>query len=350
LRRDHRLAAATDGWKLLTVNLRQKYSPRKLVVIVSPGQGPKRRSAAGEGLLCNCLDRVLVIRRATEAHANRQAEKGGERSKNVRTGAQGPCMRRNIMRNYAVAGMAWLALTAPAAAHFQELIPSRDIVTAASGRTVTLDAVFTHPFEGGPVMEMGAPRRFGVLVGGAGRDLRPLLEERPVGGRRAFRITDTINRPGDHVYYLEPAPYWEPAEKIMIVHYTKVVVGAFGAEDGWDAMVGFPIEIEPLVRPYGLWTGNLFRGVVRQDGKPMAFATVEVAWRNDGRVKAPADAFVTQVIKADGAGVFAYAMPRAGWWGFAALSTSEERIPGPDGQAVPVELGALIWVRTTDMN
>ena len=77
-------------------------------------------------------------------------------------------------------------------------------------------------------------------------------------------------------------------------------------------MVGLPVEIEPLVRPTGLWTGNLFRGIVTKGGEPVPFAEIEVEYVNDGSIAAPNDAFVTQVIKADAGGVFAYAMPRAG--------------------------------------
>jgi cobalt/nickel transport protein len=113
--------------------------------------------------------------------------------------------------------------------------------------------------------------------------------------------------------------------------------------------VGLPVEIEPLVRPYGLWTGNQFRGIVRKQGKPVPFAPVEVEWVNDGSLKAPADPFVTQVIKADAAGQFAYSMPRAGWWGFAALTEGDEPMQGPDGQPAKVEVGGLIWVKTLDM-
>jgi cobalt/nickel transport protein len=115
-------------------------------------------------------------------------------------------------------------------------------------------------------------------------------------------------------------------------------------------MIGLPVEIEPLVRPTGLWTGNLFRGVVRKDGKPVPFAEIEVEYVNDGAIKPPNDAFVTQVIKADETGAFAYAMPRAGWWGFAALIEGDEPMKGPDGKSVPVELGALIWVKAVDMS
>jgi cobalt/nickel transport protein len=66
-------------------------------------------------------------------------------------------------------------------------------------------------------------------------------------------------------------------------------------------------------------------------------------------VAVPNDAFITQVIKADASGTFSYSMPRAGWWGFAALVDGDEKMPNPDGQPVDVELGGLIWVKTVDM-
>jgi len=241
-------------------------------------------------------------------------------------------------------------LSAPAGAHFQVLIPSRDVVPLVDGSAVELEVVFTHPMEGGPAMPMGQPRRFGVLLGGEQHDLLPALREKPVDGKRAFTASIRPKAPGDYVFYIEPAPYWEPAERKMIVHYTKVVVDVMGAGEGWDALVGLPVEIEPLVRPYGLWTGNTFRGIVRRDGRPVPFAEIEVEYYNaDGRVKTPNDAFITQVVKADQDGVFSYAMPRAGWWGFAALVEGDEKMESPEGKAVDVELGGLIWVRCVDM-
>jgi cobalt/nickel transport protein len=59
---------------------------------------------------------------------------------------------------------------------------------------------------------------------------------------------------------------------------------------------------------------------------------------------------VTQVIKAGPDGTFAYTMPRAGWWGFAALITADTTMVNPQGDAVPVEQGGLIWVKTVDIN
>jgi len=243
-----------------------------------------------------------------------------------------------------------MLLPTAAQAHFQVLIPSTDTVTEEGSKTVALDIVFTHPMEQGPVMEMKPPRQFGVLVAGKKHDLKASLVPRKVDGKTAYSAKYRAKAPGDHVFFIEPAPYWEPAEQKMIVHYTKVVVDAFGAEVGWDASVGFPVEIEPLVRPYGLWTGNAFRGVVRKHGKPVPFAEIEVEYFNEGsKVKIPSDAFVTQVIKADANGTFTYVMPRAGWWSFAALVEGDEKMVNPEGKRVDVELGGLIWVRTRDM-
>ncbi len=233
-------------------------------------------------------------------------------------------------------------------AHFQEILPSTDIVPEEGTRTVALDLIFTHPMEGGPTMDMGQPVQFGVLANGEKVDLRASLRPRKVDGKTAYSSAYAVREPGDYVFFLEPASYWEPVERKHILHYAKVVVG-FGSSEGWDAMVGFPIEIQPLTRPYGLWTGNLFRGVVKKDGKPLPNAEVEIEWKNDGSVHAPADPFVTQIVKTDDAGVFAYAMPRAGWWAFNAVSEADMPEAAPDGKPAPLEIGGTIWVKAVDM-
>jgi len=237
-----------------------------------------------------------------------------------------------------------------AAAHFQVLLPSTDIVEDQDVRTIDLDLRFTHPLEQGPTMNMARPRKVAALVDGKRIDLAGHLKPRKIDGKSAYTCTLQVSNPGDYVVYVEPEPYWEAAEEKMIVHYTKVVIDVLGAEKGWDAMVGLPVEIEPLVRPYGLWTGNTFCGIVRYHGKPMPLAHVEVEYYNqDQRVKPPRNAFITQVVKADPNGVFSYTMPRAGWWGFAALVSGEEKMKNPEGKPVEVELGGLMWVKAVDM-
>jgi cobalt/nickel transport protein len=254
---------------------------------------------------------------------------------------------RSWFRAGGAAILAVVAFPLLAKAHFQELLPSTDIVPDEGDHSVNLSIVFTHPVEGGPTMNMGEPVQFGVLADGKKTDLKSSLKVKPFDGKNAYTAQYTVTKPADYVFFLEPAPYWEPAEKHYIQHFTKVVVD-FGSGDGWDQLVGLPMEIEPLTRPYGLWTGNLFRGRVLKNGKPLPFADIEVEWTNDGSVKPPADAFKTQVIKADAGGVFAYAMPKAAWWAFNALSDGPQR-KSPDGKTVGTEIGGTLWVRTVDM-
>lgn len=236
-----------------------------------------------------------------------------------------------------------------ARAHFQEILPSTDRFGPESGE-LSIALAFTHPMDRGPVMEMARPARFGVLSEGGEQDLLGALVETPRGGAAAWTAAYAPPEPGNYVFFVEPQPYWEPTEGKSIIHYSKVVVDAYDWGRGWDRLVGLPVEIEPLARPYGLWTHNIFSGVVRVGGEPAPFAEVEVEWVNDGSVTPPGDAFVTQVVKADGNGVFHYAMPRAGWWGFAALVDADYELPDPQGTPQPVELGGLIWVRAVDMD
>lgn len=246
-----------------------------------------------------------------------------------------------------LAALAAAFLATPALAHFQEIVPSADVLP--EGGKVTVDLVFTHPVEGGPVMEMKKPAKVGVLAGGKTTDLMDRLAEKPVDGKAAWSVAYDLPEPGAAVFYVEPQPYWEPSEGKYIVHYAKVIVDSYASGEGWDELVGLPVEIQPLTRPTGLWTGNVFSGVVLKEGRPVPFAEIEVEFINEGAVKPPNDAFVTQVIKADANGTFTYAMPRAGWWGFAALTEGDKPMMSPEGKEVPVEDGALIWVKATDM-
>jgi cobalt/nickel transport protein len=204
--------------------------------------------------------------------------------------------------------------------------------------------MFIHPFEMHG-MPLEKPAVFGVMAGENKTDLLGNLKEIKALGQKAWETSYTIKKPGVYTFYMEPKPYWEPAEDCYIIHYTKVILSALGLEEGWDAEVGLKTEIVPLTRPFGLYAGNVFQGVVKLDGKPVPNCDVEVEYYNQAKkFKAPDDYFVTQVVRTDANGVFAYAAPKAGWWGFAALNTSNDKIKDKD-----VELGAVLWVKFHDM-
>lgn len=232
---------------------------------------------------------------------------------------------------------------APALAHYGMIIPSDSMVMQDDARDVALTLSFSHPFEGNG-MALVTPKVF-RLYGPEGEvDLLPTLAPATVMDAPGFTATLPVARPGLHVLYMEPEPYWEPAEDVFIIHHTKTYVAAFGQEEGWDEPQDLPTEIVPLSKPYGLWAGNLFQGQVLRDGIPVAHAEVEVEYYNaDKAIAAPSDYMITQTLRADANGVFSYATPAAGWWGFAALTLADHTLP-QDGVEKAVELGAVIWV------
>jgi cobalt/nickel transport protein len=233
-------------------------------------------------------------------------------------------------------------------AHFGVIIPSDDIVSKEDKKDITLQIKFMHPFEG-HYMNMEMPKAFGVMIDGNKQNLLQTLKKNVVKGFTTWEASYKIKQPGDYVFFVEPAPYWEPAEESFIIHYTKVIVNALGLEKGWDSEVGLKTEIVPLTRPYGLWAENVFQGIVKVDGKPVPYAEVEVEYYNEGgKVKAPDEPYITQVVKSDANGVFTYAMPKAGWWGFAALNTADFKLKH-EGKEYPVEIGAVLWVKTREM-
>lgn len=241
--------------------------------------------------------------------------------------------------------LALACLATPAAAHFQEILPSADVLP--EGGAVTLSLVFTHPFAGGPVMAMPRPAEVGMLAHGTKTLLTGQVTEAPQAGAMAWALTQDLPEPGAALFWVTPQPYWEASEGKYILHHAKVVVDSFASGEGWEEMIGLPVEIRPLTRPTGLWAGDLFTGVVTKAGQPVPFAEIEVEFVNEDKVTAPNDAFVTQVIRADANGTFTHAMPVAGWWGFAALTEADAPMLSPEGKPAPVEEGALIWVHAT---
>ncbi|PIP41603.1 MAG: ATP-dependent DNA ligase [Desulfobacterales bacterium CG23_combo_of_CG06-09_8_20_14_all_51_8] len=242
-----------------------------------------------------------------------------------------------------------LFLATQAFAHFGMIIPTDSMVMEDDTRTIDLSLSFSHPFEG-IGMDMEKPEAFTVMENGVKKDLMPALTAAKVMDHNAWKTAYSVKRPGVYLFCVTPKPYWEPMEDCFIIHYTKTVVTAFGINDGWDAEAGLKTEIVPMSKPYGQYAGNLFQGIVMLDGKPVPGAEVEVEYYNkDKTATAPTDYMVTQTVKADGNGVFSYAAPRAGWWGFAALNTADYQLE-KDGVKKDVELGAIIWVEFLPWN
>jgi len=229
-------------------------------------------------------------------------------------------------------------------AHFGMVIPSDNMVMQDDDRTISLELSFSHPMEM-VGMELVKPKAFFVHSANSQQDLANDLNPIQIMGHSAWKLDYPLRRPGVYTFVMEPQPYWEPAEDVFIIHLTKTVVTAFGDDEGWDAELGLKTEIVPLSKPFGLYAGNVFQGIVKFDGKPVPYAEVEVEFYNrDQKAHAPTDTMITQTIKADQNGVFTYAVPESGWWGFAALNEADFHLKTDSGEEKGVELGAVLWV------
>jgi cobalt/nickel transport protein len=258
-----------------------------------------------------------------------------------------------------VFGLMLVISAAPSSAHFQMIYTPEAALEKAE--TIDLRLVFSHPFEAGHTMDMGKPEQFFVVRKGRKQDLlaslKPITWTSLTNDGAAYETTYKLQGMGDNVFCLTPAPYYEKEEDVYIQQITKCVVNTGGFPTDWDAEIGLPAEIVPLDKPYALWTGNVFRGVVMSNGKPVPNAEIEVEYMNhlplldkngfakEAKVRAPQDAFVTMTMKANANGEFAFGIPKAGWWGFCALGV------GPLDKHNGKELSqdAVLWIQAHDM-
>lgn len=231
-----------------------------------------------------------------------------------------------------------LFATLYANAHFLTFMSNTDNVSNPKQTKVDLDISFIHPFEQtGMIMEKPE-----VFVNSKNNKLN--LTQTTKLDHKAWSSSYDIKTPGIYKFFVQPQPYFEPAEEKFISHVPKLIVSSFGLEDGWDEPLGLKYEIIPMTKPFALYSGNLFQGKVLHDGKPAANTEVEVELYNEFGLKAPSDAHITQVVKTDENGVFSFVMNHKGWWGFAAL-IEEGELKYSDGKMYPIENGALIWVK-----
>ncbi len=234
--------------------------------------------------------------------------------------------------------VALLASCIYANAHFLTFIPNMDLVEDQANSKLKFDISFIHPFEQSG-MTMEKPQIFVHK-----QNVKLPLQESTKFNHKSWKSEFDVKAPALYQFYVQPQPYFEPSEGKFISHVPKLIVSAFGMEDEWDKPIGLEYEIVPMVKPFALYSGNLFQGKVLHNGKPASNVEVEVELYNEFRLQAPSPAHITQVVKTNANGEFSFAMNHKGWWGFAAL-IEEGNLKHKDGKSYPVENGALIWVK-----
>lgn len=264
-----------------------------------------------------------------------------------------------IMKKILTLSAMLLALSTTAAqAHFQMLYTPDSALN--QGANIPLKAVFSHPFADEHTMEMATPEAFYVIHKGKQVNLlealKPITWTGNSNSAAAFETDYRARGMGDHIFVLTPAPYFENNEETYIQQITKMMVNVAGMPTDWDSELGLKAEIVPLTKPYAIWEHSNFSGIVMSEGKPVPFAEIEIEYLNSDiditnnktgplKYQAPQDSFVTLIVKADQNGVFNFAIPKAGWWGFAAVGV------GPDKEFKGKEMSqdAVIWVQAQEM-
>ncbi len=265
--------------------------------------------------------------------------------------------------------LAALTMAAPASAHFQMLYTPTPMEME---KAVDMDMriVYTHPAEAGHMMDMGGIKEFYAMYKRGENaptkiDMKKYLKEivwkNPGSQAPAFSALiprKEIRSMGDYAFVMVPGYYFEKEEGIFMQQITKLIVNVGGVPTIWNEPVGLPCEIVPQIKPYGTWVGNVFKAQVLSEGKPVPGAEVEVeymghapdlkanALADKSSVDYPVSSLVTQTLIADQDGIITYGLPKAGWWGFAALGV------GPDKEYQGKELSqdAVIWVQAYDIN
>lgn len=256
----------------------------------------------------------------------------------------------------AIASACFAFASQSAHAHFQLAYTPEVNVTAPGELPVKL--IFWHPFENGHVMDMKKPVAFYAIHRGDEIDLSSTLSEVTFTGKentaKAYDGTLTLKRSGDYVMVVVPEPYYEESEDIFIQQITKSYVNRNEIPTDWMEAQGLVTEILPLNRPTNIVAGSTFTGRVLSNGEPVSGVEVEIEYmaaEPDMDRNAPKEPTAGPmpggaiVAITDANGYFTFGIPKAGFWGFAALGS------GPDKEFQGKELSqdAVLWVRAYDV-
>ena len=256
--------------------------------------------------------------------------------------------------------IAMLCFTVTSAfAHFQMLYTPNMALT--SGKTIEVRQIFTHPFADVHTMDMSGIDEFYSVTKKKGKvdlknTLKPIVFNGKYDSGKAFASKYKARSMGDHILVLKPTPYYLNDQDMYLQQITKVIINVAGIPNGWDQDLGLKAEIVPLTKPYAIWEGGSFTGIVKSEGKIVPNASIDVEYLNsdidlknnqmgESKYTTPQDSFITLSIRANANGEFTFSIPKAGFWGFSAVGI------GPDKSYKGSYLSqdAIIWVEAKEM-
>lgn len=231
-------------------------------------------------------------------------------------------------------------------AHFMVMLPKSDEVNKQN-ESLRFDIALMHTFEMN-YMNIKKPISLGYFLNSKKYDLLKYAKAKKFGGKDGYTLDFRFEREGLFNFFVEPDYYFEPSEGVFLKHYTKVMIQALGISDDYNKPIGLKAEIIPLVRPFGLLTGNIFKGKVLFNGKAVPASEVEISYYNENGAKSLSKNASIQGVLSDDLGEFIIGLPKAGWWVITALIPNDEKIKYK-GKEYEVELGATILIKVYDL-
>lgn len=256
---------------------------------------------------------------------------------------------RRIALLLALPIVAFLANTAYS--HFHTFIPDGGIFNR-KGQEVTFNYFWGHPYEK-ILFETPKPDKLYVVnPDGTETDFTDKMaakKEKGEGGEvTSYTFKFTPKDRGDYMLCLNAPAIFVEEEELFWQDYMKQVVHV-QTQHGWDAKTGQKIELVPLVRPYGIEEGFVFRATAYLDGKPLADAEVEIEKYNPKaphEEDLPDESMITRVAKTDANGVVAYTLDEPGWWVVCVSTESGEM--EKDGKKYPLIVRGGFWLHVEE--
>lgn len=253
-------------------------------------------------------------------------------------------------------------ITTNAYAHFQMLYTPN--LALEKGKYIQIRQVFTHPFEDKYTLNMGKQHdsnefleveEFYVINKKKKTDLKSTLKaiqfKGNVNSGHAYESKYKARKMGDHIMILKAAPFYEENQDIYIQQIVKTIINVAAAPTNWSDDLKLEAEIVPLVKPYAIWEGSNFAGIVKAQGKAVPYANVDITYLNrdvdinnnsmgKDKIKASNKVFITLSLKANKNGEFNFTIPKAGFWAFSAQDLNK----GKTFKGKKLKQDALIWV------
>lgn len=235
-----------------------------------------------------------------------------------------------------------LALPFVLSAHFLVMMPSSEVVEKQN-EVVKFNIALMHTYSMS-YMNIKKPIAIGYYLNGKKHSMESALKQTKFHGKTGYSMSYKFNRDGLYIFYMEPDYYFEPSEEVMLKHYAKVMVESLGISDDYYKPIGLKAEIIPMVKPFGLFKGDVFYGKVLFNGKPVANTSVEISYYNKKHYAAPTKDSTIQSVRTNANGEFVLGLPMAGWWAINAIIPNDETATH-NGKKYPVEIGATILIR-----